>query len=59
MSKMAEIDMMVQDAIEMVEHDGMYLMEAMEYVAKEWALDSEEFDIVYREANARVYPPTV
>ena len=56
MSKMSEINMMVQEAVSYVEDQGMYLTVAMEIVAAEWALDSEEFAAVYREANARVYP---
>ena len=56
MSKMAEMDMMVQEVIDLVEEQGLYLSAAMPLVADEWALDSEEFDMVYREANARVYP---
>jgi hypothetical protein len=55
MSKMSEIDMMVQQAVEMVEEDGTYLVAAMQAVKAEWALDIEEFDMVYREANYRVY----
>lgn len=55
MSKMSEIDMMVQEVVDMVEKDGVYLSSAMPIVAAEWALDSEEFEMVYREANAKIY----
>ena len=55
MSKMSEMDMMVQDAVDMVDA-GEYLTVAMEYVLIKWALDVEEFAMVYRAANARVYP---
>ena len=55
MSKMSEIDMMVQETIDMVETDGMYLSAAMPVTAAKWALDDEEFAMVYRAANARVY----
>jgi hypothetical protein len=55
MSKMSEIDMMVTEAVDMVEDKGVYLSSAMIIVAAEWALDGDEFDMVYREANARVY----
>lgn len=53
---MSEMDMMVQEAVNMVENDGAYLTVAMNAVAADWALDDEEFARVYREANARVYP---
>ena len=56
MGKMSEIDMMVQDAVDLVEENGDYLTVAMEVVAIKWALDSEEFAMVYRIVNARVYP---
>jgi len=56
MSKMSEIDMMVQDAVDMVEQEGVYLSAAMPIVAAEWALDGVEFLAVYAEANARIYP---
>ena len=55
MSKMSEMDMMVQQAVEMVEEDGVYLVDAMDSVASEWALDDEEFRRVYREASHRVH----
>ena len=55
MSKMSEMDMMVQQAVEMVEEEGVYLVDAMDSVASEWALDDEEFDRVYAEASHRVY----
>jgi hypothetical protein len=58
MSKMSEIDMMITDAVDMVENDGVYLSSAMIIVAAEWALDAAEFDMVYREASARVYDIT-
>ena len=54
MSKMSEMDMMVQEAVSMVEA-GEYLSYAMRKVQAEWALDQEEYYAVYREANARVY----
>ena len=54
MSKMSEMDMMVQEAVEMVEA-GEYLSYAMRKVQAEWALDTEEYYAVYREANDRVY----
>lgn len=56
MSKMSEMDMMVQDAVDMVENDGMYLVQAMQRVKAMWALDQEEYYLVYEEATARVYP---
>ena len=55
MSKMSEMDMMVQDAVEMVESTGDYLSEVMVVIKNRWALDSEETMMVWREANARVY----
>ena len=55
MSKMSEIDMMVQDVVEMVEDTGVYLIDAMPKVAKIWGLDEEEIDMVWSEANRRIY----
>jgi hypothetical protein len=55
MSKMSEIDMMVQEAVEMVENEGVYLSAAMPIIAAEWALDGDEFVAVYKEATYRVY----
>ena len=55
MSKMSEIDMMVQDAVRLVEENGMYLSAAMPLIAAEWALDTDEFEMVYSEANRRIY----
>ena len=55
MSKMSEMDMMVQEAVDMVENHGEYLSYAMRKVQEEWALDQEEYFMVYREANDRVY----
>ena len=56
MSKMAEMDMMVQEAVDMVDTEvDMYLSTAMRIIKKRWALDDEEFDMVYAEANHRVY----
>jgi hypothetical protein len=55
MSKMSEMDMMVEETVEMVEENGLYLSAAMPVTAAKWALDDEEFAMVYREANSRVY----
>ena len=55
MSKMAEMDMMVQEVVELVEQNGLYLTEAMPMVSERWALDSEEYQMVYTEANYRIY----
>ena len=55
MSKMSELDMIVTEAVDMVENEGVYLSSAMPIVAAEWALDSDEFDMVYAEASQRVY----
>lgn len=55
MSKMAEMDMMVQEVVEIVETEGTYLIDAVPRVAKEWGLDAEEIDMVWSEANRRIY----
>jgi len=55
MSKMSEIDMMVQDVVEMVEDTGCYLKDAMPKIKTIWGLDDDEFDMVYAEANHRIY----
>lgn len=55
MSKMSEIDLMVQEVVEYVkENNGSVLVEAQR-VAREWALDAEEFGMVFDEAYTRVY----
>ena len=59
MSKMAEMDMMVQEVVEAVRaNNGSVLVECQK-VAKEWALSVEEFGMVFDTAMTRVYPPTV
>jgi hypothetical protein len=55
MDKMSEIDMMVREVVERVENDGIYLSSAMPIIAAEWALDSDEFDMVYQEAYKKIY----
>ena len=55
MSKMSEMDIMVQETVDMVEEKGLYLSAAMPITAAKWALDDEEFAMVYRVANDRVY----
>jgi len=55
MSKMSEIDMMVQEVVEMVETAGMYVVEAVSFVKKEWALDNDETLMVWKEASHRVH----
>ena len=53
-NKLSEIEMMVKDAIALVE-TGMYLADAMTIVKKEWALDARETIKVWKVASATVY----
>ena len=55
MSKMSEIDMMVQEVVEKVETAGMYVVEAVSFVKKEWGLDNDETLMVWKEASHRVH----
>ena len=50
MSKMSEVDMKVQEGIKMIQHYGMNLAEAMDYVKATYGIDSAgERDIILTE----------
>jgi hypothetical protein len=53
-NKMNEIKTMVDQVINMV-NTGAYLVVAVNTVKKEWALDDQEFDQLYKIVNAIVY----
>lgn len=59
MSKMAEMDMMVQEVVKMANDTGCSVLGATAKVAKEWGLNVEELGMVFDEAVIIVYPPTV
>lgn len=55
MSKMSEIDMMVQEVITYVRQDGYTYPEALAFVIADWALDTDEANMVEHEVLMTVY----
>ena len=58
MSKMSEIDMIVDEVVEMVEERCIYLATAMTAAQVKYGMSEAVYDDVYAAAKEVVYPAT-